>query len=743
MATGQWVARSMTGSGDIPTNQSLPVRQVDKNAGLPAVLTGSAYNASQRSYITSPCFDFTNLPYPYIEFKVFWETEYRYDGNALEYSINNGTTWVNVGSVNEPVNCLNSNWFNYASISNMTGLGTDKEGWSGTTLPSSGLCSGGNGSGAWVKASHTLSNLAGKANVIFRFTCGAGTTCNDYDGFAVDDIKISNAPPNTVDFGTNCLSKNQLSFINLSSPCFTAYTWDFGDPASGSANAVNALNATHTFSGSGSYVVTLTASGGGGPSIAVAKNIHVMDVKAIMTNANTCTSSSNNATATANLSADVGVTGISYSWNTNPVATTPVITGLAAGTYIITVTAANACPAKDTVMNPQPLSHVINKTNGTCGNNNGIISMIESGGTKPYTYSWLPNVSLDSMAQNLASGIYIISITDRAGCKDSAHVQIANGGGVAVAIAGKTDVTCFGEKTGSATPIVGGSGGNYTYQWVSGSQVYTTPSIQNVSAGVYQLTVTDFAGCSNTTTATINEPLPISISVVAQPTTCGLKNGSAQATVTGGTAPYQYQWSSGSNADTANNLSGFILLNVTDKNSCKQTSPTIAINPSVPLSISLGKDIALCTGNQVKLFPGRFISYRWNNNSTDSFLMAAQTGNYSVSVIDAYGCKAADTVHVSAEQCRDILFPDAFSPDGNSLNDAFGPLGSLSAVSDYTFKIFNRWGQPVFTSTDPFKKWNGKLGGIEAGSGVYVWMAEYSFDGRQRRMVKGTVVLVK
>ena len=1026
-----------------------------QNCWITGGLSGSAYNATQRSYIVSPCFDFTNLQYPYIEFKVFWETEYRYDGNAFQYSLNNGSTWLNVGAVNEPQNCLNNNWFNYSSISNMTGLGPNKEGWSGTTLPSAGPCSGGNGSGAWIRASHTLSFLAGKANVIFRFTCGAGTTCNDYDGFAIDDIKISNAPPNSVDFLPNCIADNTVAFNNLSSPCFTTYSWDFGDPASGSANTVQSFNPTHTFSGPGSYMVVLTASGATGPALSVAKQVHIMDVKAAITKAITC-GGAGNGEATATLNADAGVTGVAYNWNTTPPATTPVVTGLSPGTYIVTVTAANACTTSDTVnvVSPQPLTHKVSQTNVTCGNTNGFISIAESGGVQPYSFTWSPNVSNASSAANLSPGNYVVSITDNANCSDSVHVQIVNlapplqhsvvinnitctntiasasinetggtpsysfvwspsggngasatglaignyvirildqsgcldtvhisivntstvsvvvknvinvscnggnngsatampagvspftfawsslGGNLAMAMnlpAGNytvtatdatgckgnasvqitqplainsiiiktpttcnlnngsatassisggtapytyswmpgnmtgatvtnlapgtytlaitdakgctatqkavinssastvidtviiTDAKCYATQSGVANAVVSGGVAPYSFSWTKGSNTFTGNPLQNAGAGTYQLAVADAKGCKATKSITIRQPLPLTHTINSTDATCNNANGTAAITEAGGNPPYTfvwpspviadsaafalaegnyavrvsdvnhcidsfyvsvlnrggitaqldtlinvkcfggnngsasiivtpattpviYSWSNGAgNVSTANNLSkGNYLVRMTDTVGCT-ASVSFSITQPPLLSIALAATNANCnhSNGQVKATPSGgtpTYSYVWLPlNVSDAAITNLSAGQYSVTVTDQMGCKTSASVNIEMS-CRDIVFPDAFSPDGNNINDAFGPLGTLSAVSDYTFRIFNRWGQPVFTSTDPFRKWNGKLNGAEASSGVYVWMAEYSFDHRPRQAVKGTVVLVK
>src|SRR6185369_4994936 len=121
----------------------------------------------------------------------------------------------NVGMVNEPTDCFTQNWFNYSNIINLSGLASPASGWCGTLQPTSGSCQGGNGSGGWVTARHCLLTLAFQPQVIFRFTFGAGTTCNDYDGFAFDNITIQDVMPPVADFSFSCTSSNSVVFNNL------------------------------------------------------------------------------------------------------------------------------------------------------------------------------------------------------------------------------------------------------------------------------------------------------------------------------------------------------------------------------------------------------------------------------------------------------------------------------------------------------------------------------------------------
>jgi len=93
--------------------------------------------------------------------------------------------------------------------------------------------------------------------------------------------------------------------------------------------------------------------------------------------------------------------------------------------------------------------------------------------------------------------------------------------------------------------------------------------------------------------------------------------------------------------------------------------------------------------------------------------------------------------------CIVVYFPSAFTPNGDGLNDSFGPLGSLAALSNYSFTIYNRWGEKVFSSTDPFKKWNGYMKGSKPSSNVFVWQAEFSLPGQLKELRKGTVTLIR
>ena len=468
-------------------------------------LTGSVYNNGERSWLQSPCFDFTSVQHPYISFNVFWEMEQKFDGAGFQYSTNLGATWTNVGSVSDPANCLNTNWFNFSPITNMNGLATVRDGWSGNIQSTNGSCLGGGGSGQWVNAQHTMPNLAGVPNVIFRFIFGAGTTCNNYDGFAVDDIEIGEAPPNNASFTYTCINSTTVMFNNTSDLCPSS-NWDFGDLASGPNNISTLTNPTHTFSGPGQYQINLIVSGpDNGTSVPYTKTINILGVTANPITNNNCFGD-NNGSAIANVNPPIAAPFF-YSWNTTPVQTTQTATGLTAGTYIVTVNALNSCTttAPAIITAPAALAHTVNIIQPGCGLATGTATITESGGTAPYTYAWSPSGGNGPTASGLAPGNYTVTVTDSKACFENIAVVIAPATMPNISITNKKDASCFGLSDGSATALAAAGNAPYAYSWNTVPAQNNATAI-NLAAGNYSVAVTDNNGCSASTSVQITEP---------------------------------------------------------------------------------------------------------------------------------------------------------------------------------------------------------------------------------------------
>ena len=468
-------------------------------------LTGSAYNNAEASWLQSPCFDFTALQHPYISFAVFWEMERRFDGASFQYSTNLGASWTNVGSLADPVNCLNDNWFNFSPVQYLNGLSTVRDGWSGNIQSTGGSCVGGGGSGRWAAAQHTMPALAGVPNVIFRFIFGAGTQCNSYDGFAVDDIMIGEAPANNASFTYSCVNSTTVAFTNTSALCPNS-SWDFGDPASGVNNTSTLTNPTHTFSGPGTYTVTLTATGpDNAPSVFVYPNdINILAVTTTITGTNNC-ATDKNGLATASV-IPVVAGPFTYSWSTTPAQTSQTATGLSGGTYTVTVNALNSCASTATaiIAAPAALAHTISIEQPGCGLASGTATITETGGTPPYSYLWAPAGGTGATAAFLAAGDYTVTVTDSKGCFENIAVKLTDVFPT-ISIINKKDASCFGESDGAATAFVSGGRPPYTYSWNT-VPPQTTATATNLPAGNYTVTVFDANVCIIPASVQIAEP---------------------------------------------------------------------------------------------------------------------------------------------------------------------------------------------------------------------------------------------
>ena len=615
-------------------------------------LTGSFYNLGERSYVESPCFSFLILDHPYIHFKIWWESEQRYDGGNLQYSLDAGNSWTNVGSVNDPVNCLNENWYNYPNITNLTGLTSVKNGWTGTVQPSNGSCLGGNGSGGWVEARHCMTNLAGQPSVKFRFTFGAGTTCNDYDGLAFDDIYIQNAPPIVAAFVPSCSGDNTYTFNDISTNCPDAWSWDFGDPSSGAVNTSSAQNPTHAFSVPGNYTVTLIASNICSGSTTAVRTVQVLGATASVTPVD-C-QGGNNGSATLQIIPAGSSPAIQ--WNTVPVQTGVTATNLTAGSYTVSLLENGVCPAMATVIvtEPSALQTTTSLVNAACGSANGAATITASGGTSPYTYVWSPAVSTTASATGLSAGNYVVTVIDDQGCTDLVTFQINGSPGVQATVATSVGATCFGSTNGSVTAVANGGTAPFAYAWSPSGG--TGPAASALAAGTYTVTITDANLCTATATATVGQPPVLQHTATVQQATCGTASGSASVVEMGGTAPYTYAWSpAGGTANTANNLAaGAYVLSVTDQQGCTDTvQVTITNTPPVQLNIANVVPV-LCfgaaTGSAMATVTGGTapFTYTWSpSGGAAATATGLAAGSYQVIVTDAKLCTATATVNIS------------------------------------------------------------------------------------------------
>lgn len=159
---------------------------------------------------------------------------------------------------------------------------------------------------------------------------------------------------------------------------------------------------------------------------------------------------------------------------------------------------------------------------------------------------------------------------------------------------------------------------------------------------------------------------------------------------------------------------------------------------------NLGNDTTLCPGEKLVLSAGTYSSYQWQDLSSSSFYEVSQSGQYSVTVSSGEGCTGNDAIQVTfLANCGDIFFPTAVSPNRDGNNDGFRPLGNVTAVRDYRLVVYNRFGQLVFSTTDPLQQWDGVSNGNQLANANFVWTAAYSINGRQKKQKRGSFVMVR
>ena len=373
--------------------------------------------------------------------------------------------------------------------------------------------------------------------------------------------------------------------------------------------------------------------------------------------------STGNITATAT----GGVTPYTYSWNSTPVQSTATANNLPAGNYIVTITDANGCTRTSSATITQPAAplstSISNQVNILCyGTSTGSATVTAAGGTAPYTYSWNSNpIQTTATATNLAAGTYTATVTDAAGCVQTVNITITQPAAPFLAsVFNTTNVSCFGNSTGSITAAVSGGTAPYSYSWNS-SPVQTTATVTNLGAGAYTVTVTDANGCLQTATATITQPAaPINVNVTTTNVLCyGNSTGGAVTSVTGGTSPYIYSWNTTpiqTTSSVSNLPAGNYNVTVTDSKGCVQATPVSITQPSAPLSTSISSQTnVLCYGNAtgsatVSGAGGTApYTYSWNTSPVQSTATAVNlaAGSYTATVTDAAGCLQTITVTIT------------------------------------------------------------------------------------------------
>jgi gliding motility-associated-like protein len=421
------------------------------------------------------------------------------------------------------------------------------------------------------------------------------------------------------------------------------YSWSPSGGNAATASGLVAGNYTCTITDANgcTHITPVTINNSGGPTVTLSSS------------GNISCNGGNNGTATVNATGGTGP--YTYSWSPSG-GTSATASGLTTGTYTCIVTDANGCVQSQTVTITQPtiLSATISQSNLSCsGGSNGSSTVVASGGTSAYSYSWSPSGGTAATASGLTAGSYTCTITDANGCVTTQSATITAPPALTVTPS-QSNVSCNGSSSGSATVVVGGGTPSYSYSWApSGGTAATENSL---TSGNYTCTITDANGCITTQSFAITQPPVITATTSSSNATCGNSNGSATVTPSGGISPYSYSWTvTGGTAQTDSNLpAGTYTCIITDANGCGLTStvtvgttagPTVSVASQIPTSCNGGSNATATLS--VTGGTGPF-TYSWapsgGNAITGTGLSA---GTYTCTVTDANGCITTQQVTIT------------------------------------------------------------------------------------------------
>ena len=445
-----------------------------------------------------------------------------------------------------------------------------------------------------------------------------------------------------------------------------------------------------------------------------------------------------------------GTQPLTYSWNNSATATH--IQNLPAGNYNVIITDLYGCTASaaGSINQPAAMQLSAQLRQPLCsGQNNGAISVSVSGGTAPYSYSWNNATTADSLV-NIAAGNYSLTITDGNGCVTASNAITLNQPEALRVNTIITPVGCSGLNDGSVAAEVAGGTPPYSYNWSTSAK---TVQIDSLAPGNYTLTVSDNNGCLTNRLMAVAAATPITLSAVAQNTSCStVENGSISVTVSGGSLPYLYRWNNGQSAPTLNDIAaGYYTVTVTDNKGCSaETGDSILVNYALTVHAS-----AATSNGQIQLSAATNVdhsnTYSWNpsnvlscSNCASTVAQPQQSTLFTINVTDVNGCKASDTVSVEVSNATtDVFIPNAFTPNGDGVNDEFKIFGDLAGVHFIDLAIFDKWGEKVFESNNPNFEWDGTYRGQAAPLGVYVYTATIVFDNGKSKDYKGSVTLLR
>ena len=419
----------------------------------------------------------------------------------------------------------------------------------------------------------------------------------------------------------------------------------------------------------------------------------------------------------------------------------------------MTVTDANGCTGTGSVTvnniaGPSaPFGPIINETCGYC---NGSITIAPINGTAPYTFIWSPNVGNTATISNLCAGTYSVTVTDANTCTATNSTTITNSPPPVLSQGTIVPANC-GFNDGSAQINVNGGTAPLTFSWSNGQN---GQNLSNVIGGTYTLICTDNNGCKDTiqvVVPTLGGPSAVTSGTDAL---CGNANGTVCVVASAGSGNYTYLWNNGMNTDCiANLLAGTYTVTVDDGNCYVTASYTVNDIPGPTADFSVTPLVATIDNPEFTFYDQSTGANSWTwyfgdgatsstQNPTHTY---SQSGSYTITLIVMNNAGCIDSIKqtVLIKDNFVIWVPNAFSPNGDGINETFGPKGVGLDPDKFEFYVYDRWGEELFSTTNVSRQWDGTYKGNKPKQDVYTWIIIIKGADGLPHKLSGHVTLIK
>jgi gliding motility-associated-like protein len=362
-----------------------------------------------------------------------------------------------------------------------------------------------------------------------------------------------------------------------------------------------------------------------------------------------------------------------------------------------------------------------------CGNTNVVLNSAAAGSTN--TFLWQDG-SVNPTFTATAAGLYWVQATNSLGCsfRDSINVDFKP---MPAFNLGLDKSICEGDTLLLNATVTNAD----SYLWNTG---VNTPTIQAFQAGTYWCNV-NMDGCNfrDSLIITAVNPSPI-VNLGNDATLCEGNTLTLNAAYPNST----FLWQDGSTGSTYTVTQQGMYYVKVDLNGCKK-SDTITVNYNLKPRFTLGPDQFICQGSPVTLAPVTDPSWQlsWQDGTHNQSYTVAQPGTYILTATNNCG-SATDEILFSKGQCR-VYVPNAFTPNADGRNDLFKALGT-ELVTQFNLRIFNRYGQVVFETSDKSKGWDGKFNSKPSPGGAFVYVLSYKeMNDPQPVVQKATFLLIR